>query len=207
MSGVVVGFDLDMTLVDSRPGISSCFAALARETGLDVLSDPDLIDRALRRTLDGEFALLFPPGDAARHADRFRELYIEHGVPGTSPLPGSAAAIAAVQDCGGRVIVLTAKYEPNAKRCLDHVGLRADAIIGGRWGDSKATAIRDHGVALYVGDTIADMRAANDAGVIALGVSTGLDSADELRGAGANVVFASLHEFPTWLARHTAPRP
>ena len=33
---LVVGFDLDMTLIDSRPGIAATWAELARRTGADL---------------------------------------------------------------------------------------------------------------------------------------------------------------------------
>src|SRR4051812_21866729 len=112
---LVVGFDLDMTLVDSRPGIAATLAALEAETGAPVRGD-DMLDALLRRNLDLEFGDRFAPDDARRWADRFRELYVQHGVPGTDLLPGAGAAIDAVHDADGRVVVVTAKYEPNARR-------------------------------------------------------------------------------------------
>ena len=36
MSAFVVGFDLDMTLIDSRPGIAATYRALSEETGVPV---------------------------------------------------------------------------------------------------------------------------------------------------------------------------
>lgn len=44
-----VGFDLDMTLIDSRPGIKAAFLALSAETGFAI--DADLaISRSVRRS-------------------------------------------------------------------------------------------------------------------------------------------------------------
>jgi len=40
-----IGFDLDMTLIDSRPSILEAFAALAAETGTAI--DPEAVDRRL----------------------------------------------------------------------------------------------------------------------------------------------------------------
>ena len=51
---LVVGFDLDMTLVDSRPGIMATLVALEAETGAPVASD-EMLDALLRRNLDLEF--------------------------------------------------------------------------------------------------------------------------------------------------------
>ncbi|NUV50253.1 HAD family hydrolase, partial [Streptomyces sp. CAI-78] len=40
-AGPVVGFDLDMTLIDSRPGIGAAYRVLAAETGVPI--DVDLV--------------------------------------------------------------------------------------------------------------------------------------------------------------------
>src|SRR5262245_33880451 len=99
-----------MTLVDSRPGIAATLAVLAEETGAPVATD-EMLDALLRRNLDLEFGERFDPDVAVRWADRFRELYVVHGVPGTHLLPGARESIAAVRERGGRSIVITAKYE------------------------------------------------------------------------------------------------
>ena len=195
---LVVGFDLDMTLVDSRPGIQATIDALAQESGERALADPHLLDALLRRNLDLEFADRFPGGRAVELADRFRDLYVTVGVPGTDALPGAADALAAVRGAGARTVVVTAKYEPNAHRCLDHVGLVVDAVFGWRYGPGKAETLRECGAFAYVGDAPRDMEAACGAGALAVGVTTGPHDADELIAAGAGVVLTSLVEFPSW---------
>ncbi len=47
---LVVGFDLDMTLVDSRPGIAATLRALSAETG--VFIDAELVVSRLGPTLE-----------------------------------------------------------------------------------------------------------------------------------------------------------
>jgi phosphoglycolate phosphatase len=198
--GLVVGFDLDMTLVDSRPGIQATIDALARESGEAALADPHLLDALLRRNLDLEFADRLPADRASTLADRFRDLYVTIGVPGTNPLPGAADALATVRAAGGRTVVVTAKFEPNAHRCLAHVGFAVDEVFGWRYGPGKAEALRACGAVAYVGDTPRDMEAARDAHALAVAVTTGPHDAVELRAAGADVVLSSLGEFPAWWA-------
>ena len=47
-----------------------------------------------------------------------------------------------------------------------------------------------------VGDTSRDMRAAKEAGILAIGVLTGLTSEEELSAAGADKIVRDLHELP-----------
>jgi phosphoglycolate phosphatase len=198
MAPLVVGFDLDMTLIDSRPGIVETLEALAAETGVAI--DAQLVVGRLGPTLEAEMANWYPAEHIATASDRYREIYAELGVPGCSLLPGAAAAVAAVAGAGGRSVVITAKYEPSARKCLAHVGLDVDAVVGWRWGPEKAATLIEQGAAAYVGDTPSDITAARTAGVLAIGVPTGPHPADELRAAGADLVLGSLDRFPAWLA-------
>lgn len=199
MGGLVVGFDLDMTLIDSRAGILATLAALSEETGVPI--DGELVVSRLGPTLESEMAEWYPAERVPAVSDRFRELYTEFGVPGCDALPGANDALASVRSAGGRTIVITAKYEPNAVRCLEYVGLEVDDVIGWRHGPRKATALREHGASAYVGDTPTDIAAAHTAGAVGVAVPTGPHPADELSAAGADVVLETLREFPAWFAR------
>jgi phosphoglycolate phosphatase len=203
---LVVGFDLDMTLVDSRPGIADTLRVLETETGAPVATD-DMLDALLRRNLDLEFGDRFDSELATTWADRFRELYVAHGVPGTHLLPGARESVAAVRALGGRCIVVTAKYEPNAQRCLEQVGLDVDAVFGWRYAEAKGETLRAEGALVYVGDTPNDVRAAARADAHMVAVTTGPHPAEELRAAGASTVLDSLVAFPAWLVRHVDASP
>ncbi|MDB1088127.1 haloacid dehalogenase-like hydrolase [Streptomyces sp. ACA25] len=192
-----VGFDLDMTLIDSRPGIHAAYRELSAATGVHI--DADLAVSRLGPPLEHELAHWFPAGEVPVVADRYRELYVEHAIEPTFALPGAREAIAAVQGHGGRAVVVTAKHGVNAKLHLDHLGLAADALIGSLWAEAKGEALREHGAQVYVGDHVADVRGARAAGALALAVPTGPCDAAELRAAGADVVLRDLTELPRWL--------
>jgi phosphoglycolate phosphatase len=194
---LVVGFDLDMTLIDSRPGVIATFAALNAEMGTEI--DGAAIAARLGPTLESEMAAYFPSETVDEVCDRYRAIYAELGPPGSSLLPGAAEAFAAVRDRPGITLVITAKFEANAHRCLEHVGLAADHVVGWRHGPQKAETLRDHGAHVYVGDTLPDIAAARAAGAHAVGVTSGPVDADALRDAGADVVLDSLAAFPAWL--------
>ncbi len=196
---LTVGFDLDMTLIDSRPGILASLRALSAETG--VFIDAELVLTRLGPKLEDELAEWFPVGDVPAMAERYRQHYFHHCVGGgTLCMAGARASIDAVRARAGRVVAVTAKSERLSRRCLEEVGLVVDGVVGHVHGDEKRDALRACGAAIYVGDTIADVRAGIDAGIIGIGVATGMHSAPQLTEAGASVVFESLEQFPGWLA-------
>ncbi|MFJ9692726.1 HAD family hydrolase [Kitasatospora sp. NPDC101183] len=195
-----VGFDLDMTLLDTRPGIRATYLALSAETGTPI--DADLVVTRLGPPLLDEIRNWFPADEAGRAVDRYRELYRDHAFAPTVPLPGALAAVEAVREHGGRVAVVTGKYEPNARLHLEHAGIVADAVAGDLWAETKGVALREHGASVYVGDHLGDIVGARHADALAVAVATGPYGADELREAGADVVLKDLTEFPAWLAGH-----
>ncbi|GAA2252520.1 MULTISPECIES: HAD family hydrolase [Kitasatospora] len=194
---LTVGFDLDMTLLDTRPGIRAAYQALSAATGTWI--DSDLVVTRLGPPLEHELANWFPAERVAEMAVRYRALYPEHALPGTVVLPGARESIDAVRARGGRVAVITGKYEPNARLQLDHVGLAPDIVVGDTWAEGKGDALREHGASVYVGDHLGDIRGARAADAVAVGVATGPYGAAELREAGADVVLGDLTEFPAWL--------
>ena len=61
---LVVGFDLDMTLIDTRPGIAAVWDALSAETGVPI--DSAAAVSRLGPPLSEELALWFPGGPGRR---------------------------------------------------------------------------------------------------------------------------------------------
>ncbi|WP_245721942.1 HAD family hydrolase [Nocardia crassostreae] len=198
--GPVVGFDLDMTLIDSRPGIAAVWDAVAAETGVPI--DSELVVSRLGPPLAQEAAEWFPQEQVPAVVARYRELYPDLAVHPSGLLPGVVAAIAAVHEAGGRVLVITAKNGPQAQLHVDHLGLAVDDLVGGVWAEEKGTVLREHGASIFVGDHLGDVRGAKAAGAFAVAVTTGPYAAEELSAEGADVVLTDLTEFPAWLARH-----
>lgn len=197
---LTVGFDLDMTLLDTRPGIQATYDALSAATGVPI--DSALAVSRLGPPLAQEIANWFPPEAVEEMADLYRTFYREHAMPGTLLLPGAVEALAAVRAAGGRVAVITGKYEPNARLQLDHIGLVTDILVGDTWAESKGDALRQHNATVYVGDHLGDILGARAADAVAVGVATGPYTAADLHAAGADVVLTDLTEFPDWLASH-----
>ncbi|WP_433654061.1 HAD family hydrolase [Nocardia sp. CA-128927] len=198
-----VGFDLDMTLIDSRPGVSRAIDILAAEFDVPVRG----ADFAAR--LGPPLATMLAEAGAPEElvpsmVTRYRELYptIVSSIPA---MPGAEAALAAIEARGGRVLVVTGKHGPLAQLHIDELGWRIDHLAGDLWSAAKATVLQEERASIFVGDHVGDMRGAQAAGVLAVGVTTGPCDADELRAAGADVILTDLTEFPQWLTDELGP--
>jgi phosphoglycolate phosphatase len=196
-SPLVVGFDLDMTLIDSRAGIAATYRALTAQTGVPI--DAEAAVSRLGPPLRVELANWFPADRVEEAVRAYRAQYPAYAIAASPSLPGARQAVAAVHGHGGRVVVVTSKLGRLARLHLDHVGLAVDEVIGDRFADGKVRALAEHGVHVYVGDHVADVAAARAAGALAIGVTTGPCDAPELRAAGADDVLADLTAFPAWL--------
>ncbi|MEU1756229.1 HAD hydrolase-like protein [Micromonospora matsumotoense] len=199
MSALMVGFDLDMTLIDSRPGIAAAYRALTARTGVPV--DAELAVSRLGPPLRTELAHWFPAERVEEAVTLYRELYPAYAITPSVPMPGAREAVDAVHAHGGRVMVVTSKIGRLARLHLDHLGLAVDELAGDLFAEEKATSLREHGAALYVGDHVADMVAAGAAGIPGVAVATGPCPADDLRAAGAQLVLDDLTGFPAALDR------
>ncbi|WP_418957720.1 HAD family hydrolase [Streptomyces tritici] len=200
MTPPTVGFDLDMTLIDSRPGIKAAYEAFAAETG--VFIDADLAVSRLGPPLAQELAHWFPAEEVEDRVTQYRALYPTYAIEPSGALPGARDAVAAVREAGGRAIVVTAKNEAHAKLHLVHLGIDPDAVIGGLWAEGKAEALREYGAGVYVGDHTGDVRGARAAGALSVAVATGPCAEPELRAAGADVVLPDLTHFRAWWDAH-----
>src|SRR5204863_162095 len=140
MQGPVVGFDLDMTLLDSRPGIVRSLKALSADTGVPI--DVDVVIGRLGAKLEVELAEWFPAEQVADAATRYREHYYEYCVDGgTLLLPGARESIDAVRALDGTVLIVTAKSEPLSYRCLTEVGVEPDVVAGHVHGEEERVAL------------------------------------------------------------------
>ncbi|MET7419314.1 haloacid dehalogenase-like hydrolase [Dactylosporangium sp. NPDC005555] len=196
---VVIGFDLDMTLLDTRPGIAATYRALTARTGVHV--DADLAVSRLGPPLRTEMSEWFPPSAVEEAVSIYRDLYIHHAIVPAVALPGAFEALAAVRSIGGRIVVITSKLGRLASLHLAHLDIPVDEVHGDVFAAEKASVLTAIGATAYVGDHVADMQAGALAGVPVLGVTTGPCSAADLHAAGATAVGADLHAFPAFLRR------
>lgn len=199
---LVVGFDLDMTLIDTVPGFIAALDALGAELGVEfpVVEMTSQLGPPLEMLL----AEHLDPAAVGPAGDRFRELYPDHAVRPVPLLPGARESVAAVRRHGGRVLVVTGKFPRNARLHLDHLALDVDHLEGWVWGVGKADVLRREAATMYVGDHVHDVEGALAAGVLSVSVLTGGCNREELVAAGTHVILDDLAAFPRWLDGHLA---
>lgn len=198
---LVVGFDLDQTLVDSADRIVASF-----RWALTHLGRPDVDPAAFAPVFGYPLATILervsPGTDLDAFVPAYRRAYdVDHEAV-THPMPHARAALEAVHALGGRSVVVSAKHEPIVGIALAEASL-ADLVDGYRgdlFGHDKAPALRDFGTGVYVGDHPGDVDAGHGAGAYVIAVATGSHTAEQLRAAGADTVIASLAELPDALA-------
>jgi phosphoglycolate phosphatase len=164
---VVIGFDLDMTLLDTRPGIAATYRALTARTGVHV--DADLAVSRLGPPLRTEMSEWFPAESVEEAVRVYRLLYPSYAIAPSLVLPGALAALAAVRSAGGRIVVITSKLGRLASLHLAHLDIPVDEVHGDVFAAEKASVLRSVGATAYVGDHVADMQAGVLAGPLTCG--------------------------------------
>lgn len=185
-------FDVDGTLLHSRPGILDTFSYAFQMMGIDP-SDMDL-SRYLGPPLRQSFAEHFSAeSDIERAVTFYRTRYAQKGMHMCSPYPGVADMLLALRNAGLFLATATSKpvevvtpilQEQGIALYFDHIGgASMDKSV-----DTKTAVIRsvleDPRLAgkrvLMVGDRRDDMQGASDCGIPAAGVLYGYGSREEL---------------------------
>ena len=195
----VVGFDLDMTLVDSADGITDALVKVFADHGVEVSRDD--VRNTIGLPLDMVFPMWLPDESYEQLLDEYRDFYGQFGIPKSVALPGAHDAIAAVHEFGGEVVVVSAKKKDFVDRVVDVVQLQVDRTYGYLFAEHKGEVLRKEQARVYVGDHEGDIRAARAADALSFVVTSGPMTRDELVEHGPDVIVSSLLEFRPWLTR------
>ena len=203
--------DLDGTLIDSYPGISTSRLAALRALGHEPDEALD-IRRIIGPPIEEIMQILLPPYGDDRIDEAvaaYRQHYGETGYLGSVPYPGIKKSLEEMKRGGLRLYLATSKRAIFAQRILDHLKFTTyfDGIHGSVPGgelDHKpellAHILSKHSLSpsncLMVGDRRYDIAGAHAVGMRGLGVLWGYGTRDELETAGAD----QLVEFPADLS-------
>lgn len=200
---LAVGFDLDMTLVDSSLGILHCMRKVLHARGVPATDEQ--LWPLLGAPLDSNLAQFLPADQVAGAAAAYRAAYLVEAIDSTVPLPGALELVAAIHASGGQVLVVSAKNPVAVQAVLEHVGIAPDLVVGDLFAHDKAGPLIEHGATAYVGDHPGDMSAGRTADVVTVGVASGAFDADALWAAGAQIVVPSLGDLVPRLHDLAAP--
>lgn len=192
LSGAVIAFDLDGTLVDTAPDLVGTLNVLLREEGLAPLAIAEarpFIGRGARWLIERGFQAADAPLTAERIPELFNRFiahYFAHIADESRPFPGVMEALSVMKAAGARLAVCTNKRTDLSLALLDALQMTPlfDAVIG-----ADATpaikpdprhleaAVRAAGGtmarAILVGDAATDAGAARAAGAPLILVSFG----------------------------------
>jgi phosphoglycolate phosphatase len=196
--------DLDGTLSDSEPGITSCLRAALVDEGLPV-PPADVLRQAIGPPFELGLPLIGVPGDRLWAVIAgYRERYERDGLYETAVYDGVVPMLDRLAAAGLVLAIATAKPEPTAVRVVEHLGLgdRFAALVGATFepgrrtkGEVIAHALERLGIppgphAVMVGDHSHDVEGARQHGLGSVGVLWGYGTEEELRRAGATALAA-----------------
>lgn len=197
-------FDLDGTLTDSAPGITSSLARMFETLGQPVPSPAQLVEYVGPPLLDSlqTFGGMTEPESRDALAV-YRQDYAEHGAFDSAVFPGIRGLLQRLHATGIPLAIATSKPELQATRILEHFELAQyfDVITGATEDESRSAKadvveealrrLRERGVDLdhtvMVGDRQYDVEGAGAHGLPTILVEWGYGSPAEAAGAIAVV--------------------
>jgi len=192
LSGAVIAFDLDGTLVDTAPDLIGTLNWLLAQEGVAALPVDEarpFIGRGARWMIERGYqaaGVMLEAGRVQPLFDRFIARYNDHIADESRPFPGVVEALEALKARGARLVVCTNKLTGLSVNLLEALDLARlfDAVVGADAAPAVKpdprhleTAIAAAGGskdrALLVGDAATDAGAARAAGVPLILVSFG----------------------------------
>lgn len=202
-------FDFDGTLVDSAPGIVDVMYQVTTEYNL-----PDEVAEHWK-TLIGmplvhQVEIICPTSPSEFHmkiVDRYREIYDANSIALCPPFPGLFNMLKTLKHIGIATTIATSKRREIVEPVLDHHQLMHyfHLILG----QQDVTKHKPHpelvintlrhlsskpNEAVVIGDSLYDLEMARNAGVDAIGVTTGVHSREELQTAQPVAIVENLEQ-------------
>lgn len=204
-------FDLDGTLIDSSEGITKSAQFALEHYGIN---EPDLgkLSKFIGPPLHLSFAKYygFDADKAMEAVSVFRSRYNVTGVYESTPYPGVKECLLELREKGYLVAVASSKPEKTCNVILEYHGLLdlfdniSGASMDGKIGTKEQVLDQlfarwpdvDRDSMVLVGDTIFDIKGANNAGLKSIAVSFGFGDVDEMMNEGASALCDDMRTLP-----------
>ncbi|NLG93614.1 MAG: HAD hydrolase-like protein [Clostridiales bacterium] len=206
-------FDLDGTLTDSEPGITSCVKYSLEKMGLPVPSQ-----QVLRKFIGPPLYYGYvnfcgmTPEQAEKASVYYREVYHKTGAFQNTPYPGIMELLEELKSAGATMAVATSKPDPIAYRVLDYFKLSPyfnyiacpnESEHSGEKYVLLESCLKHCGVkaenAVMIGDTHFDIEGAQRAGTHFIGVLYGFGTKEEMEEKGGKLFARNLAELKNLL--------
>ena len=217
----VVLFDLDGTLTDPEPGITTSYRYALAAVGRPVADGVDL--SWMIGPPIGENLVLagVTPAELPVAIDAYRRRHNPVGLYEAQLIPGMPALLERLHGLGVRIALATGKPACDGRLTLEHFGLAPlfEVVAGNtetgqlNKGEVVADALRqlgdpDPSRVVMVGDRRHDIEGAAANGIASIGVSWGFAIDGELAAARAGAVVTSVHDLAELLVSPPVhPRP
>ncbi|HVU16019.1 MAG TPA: HAD family hydrolase [Candidatus Didemnitutus sp.] len=204
-------FDLDGTLIDHFEAIHRCHAFTRRALGMP---EPSMAE--VRAAVGAGIETALARLDGAERVAEALPIYLRHWeatmLEDVRALPGAAALLRSLQDCGVGSGVLTNKRGSSARQICAHLGLGPllKGIFGAgdtpwlkpdvRFTTHVLSALQAQAeTTCLIGDSPYDLETAEAGRLAFVAVATGTHTVPELRAAGARHIASSLSEVGRFL--------
>ncbi len=203
----LVLFDLDQTLLNTLPRFHRIFNLTLKHFGAEEISWEEFMREYKNDNLNS-----FIPVEPRQFWDYFLEHYNDIECVRDKVIDGAPEALQFLKNRGVAVVVITGRMVPRQEvwkdlqrfgldRYVDFVYTRRDNYEDGRRRTELIKqAMREFHASsretMFVGDYWPDMQSGKEAGVITVGVLTGLESEEKLKKHGADYVIESVKYLP-----------
>ena len=209
MGRALVIFDFDGTVADSFAESLLAYNRVAPRLRLRTVRDDEVPE--LRRMGAGRLmqALGVPMWKLPRLMINVRADLLDH-FHSVKPVPGIGEALHELAEVGHHLAIVTSNSEENVRGFLDRHGLEVfETVIAGASIFGKATRLRrllkaarvTGSASVYVGDTTPDIRAAREAGTVAIAVAWGFSDREPLAAENPDALLDSTSDLAATVLR------
>ena len=169
---ISIGFDLDMTLVDSSEAIVISAISAIRSFAPQASIDEMEIRREIGLPINNLITRYVGSLNSNDAYDIYKKFYISEGLDLSREIDGAISTILELQLKGYGTCVITAKDQNVAEAQLRHLGFPSMKVFGNSFGSEKTRVMLAFECTHYVGDHYHDYLAAMEAQIAFIGVDS-----------------------------------
>jgi len=167
-----IGFDLDLTLVDSTKAICTTASTVISSFLPDLQISIEEIEATVGLPMEESLGRWVGLEKSTEAYELYKQMYASTGLAMTTEIPGAVSTIKNLLSLGFQVCVITAKDQNIAELQLAHLGFPKLTVFGNCFGHDKTTAMLKFNCLYYIGDHYQDFLAAKAANVKFIGVGS-----------------------------------